>query len=282
MPSTAAGLAEFIRARLEAERAALSAQFATPGTVRSCVLDGLLPENLARELFAAFPERTEMRRRHGLRESKYVSAQLDRHAPLIEEAVFAFQDPRVVVLLGEITGLAPLIPDPRLYAGGISLMSRGCFLNPHLDNSHDAEQALYRSLNSLYYLTPGWRLENGGNLELWDLGPRGAPRTLESCFNRLVLMETTRDSWHSVSPIVAGEKRTCVSNYFFRKESPTGRDYFHATSFRGRPGQRARDLLLRADNLARTAILSVVPVPTWHIYRKSASPATRPGKRTPG
>src|SRR5262245_52582090 len=184
MAGTPAGLAELVRARLEAERAGLRAQFASPGRVRSCVLDGLLPEALARELFAAFPAREAMQRRHGLRESKYVSAQLDRHAPLVEEAVFAFQDPRVVELLGEITGLAPLEPDPRLYAGGISLMTRGCFLNPHLDNSHDAEQALYRALNSLYYVTPDWSLANGGHLELWDRGPRGTPRTIESRFNR--------------------------------------------------------------------------------------------------
>ena len=65
----------------------------------------------------------------------------------------------------------------------------------------------------LYYVTPGWRLENGGNLELWDCAVRRNV-TLVSQFNRLVLMETTPWSWHSVSPVVADGFRCCVSNYY--------------------------------------------------------------------
>jgi Rps23 Pro-64 3,4-dihydroxylase Tpa1-like proline 4-hydroxylase len=166
-----------------------------------------------------------------------------------------------------ITGIDHLLPDPQLYAGGVSMMVKGSFLNPHLDNSHDAKQKRYRVLNSLYYVTPDWRDEHGGNLELWDQGPGGKQRTIVSRFNRLVLMATDRSSWHSVSPVAHDGRRTCVSNYYFR-EQPLGSDaYFHATSFRGRPEQPGRDLLLRADNALRTAILSVVNVPTKHIYK---------------
>jgi hypothetical protein len=85
-------------------------------------------------------------------------------------------------------------------------MVRKSFLNPHLDNSHDARQTHYRVLNSLYYMTPDWREEYGGNLELWDRGVGQPQRTIVSKFNRLVLMETTRTSWHSVSPV--GARRT--------------------------------------------------------------------------
>jgi hypothetical protein len=147
-------------------------------------------------------------------------------------------------------------------------MVKDSFLNPHLDNSHDGAQKYYRVLNTLYYVTPDWKEENGGSLELWDQGPRGQPRRIASRFNRLVMMETNRRSWHSVTPILVDGARTCVSNYFFREKSLEGSDYFHATSFRGRPEQPARDLLLRADNALRTAILSVVNVPTRHIYKR--------------
>ena len=159
--------------------------------------------------------------------------------------------------------MSNLLPDPSLYAGGVSAMVKGSFLNPHLDNSHDASQKRYRVLNSLYYVTPDWREEYGGNLELWDEGPKGTPRTIHSRFNRLVVMETNRQSWHSASRVTAGGRRTCVSNYFFREQPLEGSEYFHATSFRGRPEQRGRDLLLRADTAMRTALLfSVVNVPT--------------------
>jgi Rps23 Pro-64 3,4-dihydroxylase Tpa1-like proline 4-hydroxylase len=254
--------------RLGAARTELRRQWETPARLRSFVLDDLLPAGEAQALYQAFPGPDQMMRRHDLRESKYVSAQLDRHAPALEELTFAFQDVQVVALLAEITGIDELEPDPLLYAGGISAMTWGVFLNPHLDNSHDGGRQRYRVLNSLYYLTPDWREQWGGNLELWDSGLHGPPRTIASRFNRLVLMETNRRSWHSVSPIVHEGRRTCVSNYFFRRRPVGSEDYFHATSFRGRPGQWARDLLLRADNRLRTSILKVVRIPTRHIYKQ--------------
>lgn len=261
-------MADLMCERMAQHKGALTAEFRTPGRVPSFVLDELLPEAIAREIFQAFPPPAQMMKKHSLRESKYVAAQLDRYAPILEEATFAFQDPRVMALFAEITGIDELLPDPHLYAGGISTMVKDSFLNPHLDNSHDGKQKHYRVLNSLYYVTPEWREEWGGNLELWDDGPTGKQRTIFSKFNRLVLMATHRRSWHSVSPIVHDGSRSCVSNYFFREKSLEGIDYFHATSFRGRPDQPGRDLLLRADARLRTGILSVVKVPTKHIYKK--------------
>jgi len=63
-------------------------------------------------------------------------------------------------LIEEITGLKEMVPDKNLYAGGISLMANGNFLNPHLYNSHDNDMKYYRVLNLLYYCTPDWDIEN--------------------------------------------------------------------------------------------------------------------------
>jgi Rps23 Pro-64 3,4-dihydroxylase Tpa1-like proline 4-hydroxylase len=260
--------ADTIVQRLQAHRDELRAQFTQPGRVPSFVIDDLLPAEQARSLYEAFPRHEQMMKKHSLRESKYVAAQLNKFDPRLEEITFAFQDPRIIRVLEEITGITELLPDPHLYAGGISLMIKESFLNPHLDNSHDGKQQRYRVLNSLYYVTPDWKEEYGGNLELWDGGIGKPQRTIWSKFNRLVLMATNRSSWHSVSPIVHNGSRTCVSNYFFREKSLEAGDYFHATSFRGRPEQPARDLLLRADAALRTKILTVVNVPTKHIYKK--------------
>jgi Rps23 Pro-64 3,4-dihydroxylase Tpa1-like proline 4-hydroxylase len=261
--------AALIARRLHEARAELTREWQAPGQrVRSFVLDELLPAGEARALYDAFPAPDRMMRRRSLKESKYVTAQLDRHAAALEAVTFAFQAPPVLALLEQITGIAALEPDPQLYAGGLSVMVRGDFLNPHLDNSHDGGQRRYRVLNALYYLTPDWREEAGGALELWDRGLGSPPRVIASRCNRLVLMETTPRSWHSVSPVRGEGRRTCVSNYFFRQRPVDGADYFHATSFRGRPGQPLRDLILRADNRLRTRILTLVRVPTRHIYRR--------------
>lgn len=143
-----------------------------------------------------------------------------------------------------VTGGGSLVGDPSFYASRVSVMSRGDFLNPHIDNSHDGDPRLYRALNLLYYVSPGWRREHGGNLELWD-GKVRTLRTIDSHFNRLVLMETTPQSWHSVSRVQVDQPRYCVSNYLFSAMPPTGVPYRHVTTFTGRPDEPAKRLVLR-------------------------------------
>ncbi len=237
-------------------------------------IDDVLPEALAMTIRRGFPDASTMMLRKSLRELKYVSAQMNHHAPILEEALYAFQEPEVVKLVSQITGLSSLDPDERLYAGGISMMGLGHFLNPHLDNSHDKDRQRYRVLNLLYYVSPGWRAENGCNLEVWPEGTKGEPVTIVSKFNRLAVMVTNQHSWHSVSPNLSSEARCCVSNYYFSSQPVGDTEYFHPTSFRGRPEQRVRDVVLRADATARGLVRKVFPngvVENKHVYHKETN-----------
>jgi Rps23 Pro-64 3,4-dihydroxylase Tpa1-like proline 4-hydroxylase len=252
-----------VAARLLEEADRLGAEFTQPGRIRTFVVDDLLEEDVAHAIYKAFPPVEAMMRRRSIREDKFVATQMDRYAPLVEEALFAFQQPGVVDAVAKITGIADLVPDERLYAGGISAMAADQYLNPHIDNSHDEQRGHYRVLNLLYYVTPGWRHEDGGNLQLWDRGPRRPARTVDARFNRLVVMATTTSSWHGVDRIVGGTTRTCVSNYYFsaRPVGPSGdpveQDYFHVTTFRGFPDQPVRNAVLMADGLARAGVRKV-------------------------
>jgi Rps23 Pro-64 3,4-dihydroxylase Tpa1-like proline 4-hydroxylase len=246
-------IADKIVESLQLNKQELARQFAIKNRVRSCVLDDLLDGTLARSIYDAYPDKDQMVLQKSLRERKHIGVQMDHFNPLVEEALCAFHDPRVVEVVGEITGIAGLMPDNTFTRGGISLMAQNDFLNPHLDNSHDKERKNYRALNLLYYVSPDWKIENGGNLELWDEGPRKPQRTVHSKFNRLVVMMTDRRAWHSVSKVLSSTPRCCVSNYYYTAKpvDSSPRDYYHVTSFRGRPEQRVRDLVLRADGVAR-------------------------------
>jgi Rps23 Pro-64 3,4-dihydroxylase Tpa1-like proline 4-hydroxylase len=271
-----AEIAAIVAARLAEEKDRMAAEFSIAGRVPSTFIDNLLPESLAADIHAKFPPCDRMMVKRSIKENKLVGAQMDEFDPLLEEAVYAFQAKEVVALIGEITGLAGLEPDADLYAGGISMMKKGGYLRPHLDNSHDSARERYRVLNLLYYVTPGWRAEDGGSLQLWDEGPLKTARTIESRFNRLVLMATNKTSWHSVNEIVADGRRCCVSNYYFSRVSPEERDYFHATSFRAeRPG--LGDAIMQADNALRTTILKTAPgaYKNPHVYKRGPAEADR-------
>ena len=246
-------------------------EFATQNRINTFVIDDILPENLALQIYNNFPNKQGMLLKKSLREYKYVAAQMNLYDRILEEAVYAFQDVRVLSLLSEITGISEMIPDEYLYAGGISLMDQGCFLNPHIDNSHDKNRKNYRVINLLYYVTPEWQLEYGGNLELWDNGLKNQPRTIWSKFNRLVVMVTNKSSYHSVNQVLHDSPRCCVSNYYFSPNSIEGEEYFHITSFRGRPEQKLRDMVLQADISLRSSIRKLFPrgiAPLSHVYKK--------------
>jgi Rps23 Pro-64 3,4-dihydroxylase Tpa1-like proline 4-hydroxylase len=264
-------IADAICARLNATAVAVARQtYAGSHPIQYFVVDDLLPQAMATAIHAAFPAPAQMFERRSLREHKYVAAQMDRYDPQAEEALFAFQDPRVVDLIASITQLTELLADPQLYAGGISLMTAGNFLNPHMDNSHNNERTTYRVLNLLYYVSPGWKLEHGGHLELWPGGVKRPPVTIESSFNRLVVMSTGPGSWHSVCAVKGDVSRCCVSNYYFSPKPIGGEDYFRVTRFRGRPEQPWRDVVLRIDGTLRGVIRMIRPrgiAATKHIYR---------------
>ena len=149
------------------------------------------------------------------------------------------------------------------------MMKKNNFLNPHLDNSHNHSRDRYRVLNLLYYCTSDWRVENGGNLELWPEGVKAKPTVIPSLYNRLVIMTTGSESWHSVSKVQANDVRRCVSNYYFSEQPLGGKPYARVTSFRGRPEQPIRDFLLRVDAAGRSLIRRFRPqgiVSTKHLY----------------
>jgi Rps23 Pro-64 3,4-dihydroxylase Tpa1-like proline 4-hydroxylase len=271
-------LATAIADRLVTNRDRLAEEFNCPGHVRTFVLDDLLDADVARRIYDAFPPLSAMRHRRSLREDKYVATQMDRYDPLLEEILYAFQEAPVVEAIGAVTGLPELLPDARLYAGGISAMTRGQYLSPHIDNSHRENLDSYRILNLLYYTTPGWQLEHGGNLQVWDRGMSGPARTIESRFNRLVVMATSTRSWHGVNRVADDGIRTCVSNYYFARRpvtnegEPVGHDYFHVTTFRGFPGEWGRNAVLVADGIARGALRRVFKHgvrPTTQVYEQA-------------
>jgi len=265
-------IADAVVERLAASRERLREQFTrSSARIGHFVLDHVLPADLASQVYQAFPSPGRMTLKRSLREHKYIAAQMDRYERLVEEALFAFQDVRVLREIERITGLDRLEGDPELYAGGISVMVKNHFLNPHIDNSHDKDRSRWRVLNALFYVTPQWGDEDGGHLELWPDGPGAQPVTLHSRFNRLVVMATHAQSWHSVSPVLAPRPRCCVSNYYFRRAPVRDSDRFHVTSFRGRPEQPVRDLVLKLDAGMRAVLRRVFKKGLGrltHLYRR--------------
>ena len=273
-----AQIAEHILARLDDDIVRKAAEhFAAAQTTQWFLVDNLPPQDMAETMFRSFPQPAQMFERKAAR------AQVRRRADgLLRSAgrgsAVRISGPARRRAHRPHHQAARLLADPKVYAGGISLMARDNFLNPHLDNSHDSDRSTYRVLNLPYYVSPGWDLQSGVHLELWPEGVRGAQQTIPSLFNRLVVMTTGPHSWHSVSRVLRDSPRCCVSNYYFSPQPLGGSPYFRVTTFRGRPEQPLRDLVLRMDGRLRQALRKLRlkgVVQTRHLYSQS-DPDTKP------
>ena len=221
---------------------------------RYFILDDLLDPHECIDIYKAFPRGGNGFIFHNsFREKKKTSAYLFSLDQIFSDIIYAFQDKRIVDSIANLVDFNELQPDPELYAGGLSMMFFSDFLNPHIDNSHDSKIKKYRRLNLLYYVTPKWKKENGGNFELWD-DRKKIPVVIPSLFNRLVVMETNKYSWHSVSPVRIHHPRCCISTYYFSNHSPDDTSYFHITKFTGRPNQKIKKIIGLFDNLIRNII----------------------------
>lgn len=254
--------ADLLKHKLKENSGSIKKQWLNPEstTTRHFVIDELLPIEVCRSIYDAFPRDDDgFFRRKSFREKKSTSANLDAYDAILSDITYAFQEKKIVDLVSELIGFRQIEPDPLLYAGGLSMMFEGDFLNPHIDNSHDVKRQRYRRLNLLYYVSPDWSLANGGNFELWDAHKR-TPKTLTSLFNRLVVMETNKTSWHSVSRVKVKGPRCCVSNYYFSSISPDETEYFHVTSFSGRPEEKLKRAIGVLDNTVRNVVSNTLKI----------------------
>jgi Rps23 Pro-64 3,4-dihydroxylase Tpa1-like proline 4-hydroxylase len=221
---------------------------------RYFVIDNLIDKDICQMIFTAFPkDGKDFQSIKSFKERKKTTSNLNAQKKILSDITYAFQNKRIIKLISNITGFQKIVADSDLYAGGLSIMFKGDFLNPHIDHSHDKHRKMYRRLNILYYVSPDWKIENGGNLELWNENLT-SPKTITALTNRLVVMETNKSSWHSVSHVQTDNIRCCISIYFYSKISPDFTEYSHVTSFTGRPQEKIKKWLATADKVFRGSI----------------------------
>jgi len=164
------------------------------------VFDNFLPDDVAIQLASDYPSHTKMKENWKHHENDNVSrffledsTQYSDNMRLFSAALASRS---FLLFLETLTGINALLPDPYLIGGGAMVTGRNGFLKTHVDfNWHQKLQA-WRRCNALFYLTPNWSEEWGGELELWETDGSKAVRTIEPIFNRVVIFSTTKYSYH--------------------------------------------------------------------------------------
>lgn len=159
-------------------------------------------------------------------------------APFTQEVLQAFNSFPMIDFLERLTGIDGLVPDPHFIGGGLHQILPGGQLKIHSDFSFHDKLKLYRRINLLLYLNRDWRPEYGGDLELWDAGMSQRVKAIAPLFNRCVVFNTDRTSFHGhPDPLPApdGVTRKSIALYYYTAEPKPGEPEHRTTLWQKRP-----------------------------------------------
>lgn len=169
------------------------------------VFDNFLTEQQANYILKDFPKPDspiwlDWRQRDTLHQPKKQgighAQRLEGVSPYILSVLAAFNSYPFLNFLEKLTGINKLLPDPYFHGGGLHQILSGGKLAVHTDfNQLDAIN-LYRRINVLLYLNKDWKEDYNGALELWDQQMTQCEASVMPIFNRLVVFNTNKTSFH--------------------------------------------------------------------------------------
>ena len=137
--------------------------------------------------------------------------------------------------LEPLVGVSSLQSDPGLNGAGQFLHERGGKLNPHLDYRIHPKLGLERRFSLLLYLTPNWSSDWGADFVFFtkdsDESPLMESKRITTLFNRLLIFDTTQDTWHGVPDPVScppGITRNALGVFYLSTPRPNCPQIFKA------------------------------------------------------
>lgn len=215
------------------------------------IYDNFFDEDIARQLSEEVPgtDNPIWLQYNNKLENKFACNMWDKFPKTTYQVFSYFCNPNFVSLLSQVTGIFPLIADVGLHGGGWHVHTRGGMLNVHKDYSIHPKMKLERALNLIVYLTPNWNSEWGGGLGLWtekDEQPDELIHTVDCLFNRAVLFDTRKNSWHGLpQPIECPDnvRRTSIAIYYMTTPSNSA-DLRERALYAPSPSQRGDQEIL--------------------------------------
>lgn len=224
-----------------------SSTYSTTPPYPHALIDGFLPDLVAERLAAVFPKPDDVvwlnwRERdiihQPLKQGIGQAERLESVHPFVHNVIFAFNSYPMIRFLERLTGIEGLIPDPHLSGGGLHQILPGGSLAIHADFNYLEKLKLYRRVNLLLFLNKNWREAYGGHLEMWDESMRQRVKRILPLFNRCVIFNTSRTSYHGhPQPLDCPSEvtRKSLAFYYYTRDSATDDSQPHSTLWQNLP-----------------------------------------------
>ena len=207
------------------------------------VIDDFLDAKTADMLARVFPRpdspiwfdwRQRDKRRQPRKQGIGHAERLSGVSPWLQNVLDSFNSYPFLHFLETLTGIEKLLPDPYFHGGGIHQILSGGKLDVHADFNELLELDLFRRVNIFLYLNKNWLPEYEGNLELWDADVGECKRRIAPLFNRMVVFNTDKSSFHGHPvPLRTPENvtRKSIALYYYTAKPTPDRRYDRKTDW---------------------------------------------------
>lgn len=120
--------------------------------------------------------------------------------------------------LSAVTGIPYLLPDPKLFGGGLHESQNGATFAVHRDFNRHRHLGLKNEMVFITYLNKNWDPEWGSALELWDQKKGRCVTMVQPEFGHSILLPHGPVSYHGhTKPLQApeGRSRRSIAAYFY-------------------------------------------------------------------
>lgn len=196
----------------------LKSEFENAKPCKYLVLPNFLTEELATTLYENFPKIDTLNvKRKSLNENKSEDYHFDRFHPRFSDLKSVVSSPEMYAFMEKITGIKGLRTTDDSLGSGVHQGQNGSYVDVHIDVNYNPAENLWRRINLLIYLNKNWKLEYGGDLELWDKKMTTCEATVPCDFNRAIIFLTDENSPHGYGKINVpeGETRKSFYTYYF-------------------------------------------------------------------
>lgn len=208
---------------------------------RFLIIDDFLEPSFAHHLAENFPTLEEMNISYnGINEQKSEHSDFSKLPDVFIRLKSITSTAEVTAAIETITEIKNLELINDRFGFGLHQGGRKSFLDIHVDYNLHPIQKKERRLNLILFLNPEWQIDWGGALEFWNKDVTICDQSVLPLFNRCVIFECTKNSFHGYSRIncPAGTTRKSFYQYYFTE--PQHRVLFHDTIFKSRPQETIR------------------------------------------
>jgi hypothetical protein len=216
---------KFVDARFRERRDELKKNWNSERPFRFLVVDDFLIPEKAEEILTSYPAvdqgewdgTTYINQKNKFQQREFSSGSI--FSQVFEE----LNCPDFLKDIEYITGIENLIPDEKLFGGGLHQSRAGAFLDVHVDYNIHPETKLHRRLNILIYMNKDWRDVYEGHLQLWDMKEKKMIANIAPVFNRMAMFETNEISFHGhPKPLKTpqGITRKSMAAYYYTQSRP--------------------------------------------------------------